>query len=130
MRNIKLEEGFIGADNWPTIGLAKVLPDANATHLPADATDEEKEQIMQSWTKVAVLKIHPITNFRVGYIIDDKAQFLKYPIHTLNGMFGMRVGARPIKFFVVAEDLNTSMQLEYIETTSEEDPKYSELPVY
>ncbi len=130
MKNVKLEEGFVGAENWPKMGLVKVLPDPQAAHLPDDLSDEQREEIIQSWKTVAVLKISPITNFRVGYVIDEQAQFLRYPIHTLNGMFGMRVGARPIKFFVIPEDLASPMQLDYIETTKEDNPKYEELPVY
>ena len=111
MKNVKLEEGFVGTDNWPTLGLVKVLPDPNAAHLPDDLSDEQKEEIIQSWKTVAVLKISPITNFRIGYIIDEVAMFLRYPIHTLNGMFGMRVGGRPVKFFVIPEDLVTRLQI-------------------
>jgi hypothetical protein len=130
MRNLKLEEGLVGEDNWPHIGVVKILPDPAAAHLPEDITDEQKEEIIQSWKTVAVLKISPITNFRIGFMVEDNVQFLKYPIHTLNGMFGMRVGAKPIKFFVIPEDLGTSMSLEHIETTKEDNPKYEELPVY
>jgi hypothetical protein len=98
--------------------------------LPDGLSDQEREEIVQSWKTVAVLKVSPITNFRLGFMVDDKVQFLKYPIHTLNGMFGVRIGARPVKFLVFPEDLATAMSLEHIETTKDENPKYSELPVY
>jgi hypothetical protein len=130
MKNLRLEEGLVGDDNWPNIGIVKVLPDPQAAHLPEDLSEQQREEIVQSWKTVAVLKVSPITNVRVGYIIDDTAKVLKYPIHTLNGMFGMRVGARPVKFFVVPEDFNTALSLELIEVTKEDNSKYSELPVY
>ncbi len=130
MKNVKLEEGLVGGDNWPTIGMVKILPDPQATHLPDDATEEQTEEVIQSWKTVAVLKISPITNFRIGYIIDEQARVLKFPVHTLNGMFGMRIGARPVRFFVVPEDFSTALQLEHIETVKDDNPKYEELPVY
>ena len=129
MKNVKLEEGLIGAENWPKMGMVKVLPDAEAAHLPDDATEEQKEEIVQSWKTIAVLKVSPITNFRIAYVIDDQMQFLKHPIPTLNGMFGVRIGARPVKFFVIPEDLYTEMTLDLIEVTKEDNPKYEELPV-
>jgi hypothetical protein len=130
MRNLKLEEGLVGADNWPSIGIIKIMPDISAAHLPENISDQETEEIIQSWKTVAVLKVNPITNFRLGFMIDDQAQFLKYPIKTLNGMFGVRVGARAVKFLVIPEDLLTPMTLEHVETTKEDNPRYEELPVY
>ncbi|HYE22491.1 MAG TPA: hypothetical protein VD998_02785 [Verrucomicrobiae bacterium] len=130
MRNLKLEEGLVGADNWPSMGMVKVPPDPAAAHLPDGLSDEEKEEIIQGWKTVAVLKVAPITNFRVAFLVDDHMQFLKHPIQTLNGKFGVRVGARPVKFFVIPEDLNTEMSLEHIDTVKENNPNYEDLPVY
>lgn len=131
MKNIKLEKALFGTDWWKGAKILSVPGDPTAESVPDNLSKEEQEKIIQGWKKIAVIQAEPSsTAFRIFYIYDGNVIFLKYPIETLNGKFGMRIGKEDAQFFAVDSNFQEPIQLTLIEVVSEDDPKYSELPLY
>ncbi|NIM46538.1 MAG: hypothetical protein GTN40_00035 [Candidatus Aenigmarchaeota archaeon] len=130
MRNIKIEKNWMGGKHWPNLAVVDVSGDPKATALPEGLSEEEKEKIIQSWRSIAVLKITPPVDVRVGYIHDNSSRFLKHKIETLDGMFGMRMGPETLKFIVIPRDLKTELKLELVGIISENSERYKNLPLY
>lgn len=129
MKNIKIEEQYVGHDFWPGISIVEVAGNPEAKPFP-QGTTEENETVIQTWQKVAVLKVAPEVPFKVGYIHGDSFHYLKVPVETEDGMFGMRVGDDDAKFFVLSAALDQDLSLELVELANENDPKYQNLPLY
>ncbi len=130
MRNLKLEQNLVGHENWPHLPIVEVPAHPEAKPLPDSLSVEEKEAIIQSWSRVAVFEVSPSIAFRVGFWMPQLCQFLKAPIEATKGQFGMRVGPGATSFFVIPEDLASEMTLKLVEVTDEDDPKYPDLPIY
>ncbi len=131
MKNIKIEKNLVGEEWWKDFPAVFIEGDARAAELPKDLSQAEKEAIIQSWKTVAILKASPSNiPFHVGFAVEGLVQFLKFPLETAEGMFGMRVGGGNVTFFVFPADLSASMKLELIEVTEEDDSRYENIPLY
>jgi hypothetical protein len=133
MKNIKIEKNLSGPDWWKSTFAIKVQGDTSAAELPAGLSREEKEKIIQGWKTIAVLEVEPKNvPFFVGFKSNAYLAILKYPLETLDGKFGMRmrIGKEDVEFFAVDKNLEKEIALKLVETTTEDDNKYLELPLY
>lgn len=130
MRNFKLERGLAAKSHWPHLGTVTIAGDDSAKVLPPGLSDEEKEEIVQSWQKVAVLKVTTDILVRLMFAIGDHAEFLRDPIITRDGLFGVHVGPQETRFIVFPDDGDSQTRLELIRVTTQVDPDYPDLPLY
>lgn len=131
MKNIKMEKRLVGPGWWRGTFAVEVQGDPNAAAIKAGLNQEEKEKVVQSWRTIAVLEVEP-NNSRcyVGFISGTYIGVLKYPLETLDGRFGMRVGPGDVKFFAFDPNLESEIRLRLTEVTKEDDPRYQNLPLY
>lgn len=130
MRDIKKEKNLIGKENWPKIPIVKVEGIKSAKRLGPDLSMKEGKKIVVSWKDIVVLKVSPEIPFFLGFIVGSHCQFLKFNTETENGMFGMRIGGEDVSFFVLSKDLETEINLKFVEMTKIDNPKYKDLPLY
>ena len=130
MKDMKKDKNLIGPENWPKIPIVEIKGVKEAKKLDSKMSMEEGEKVLKSWEDIAVLKASPDIPFYVGFIAGNHSQFLKYDTETAGGMFGMRVGPEDVKFFILPKDLKTEMNLELVEMTAIDNPKYQDLPLY
>ncbi len=130
MKNIKIERNFVGRAWWKGTKTVNISGIPEADSFSSDLPEEEKEKIIQSWKTIAVLETKSSKPFQVGFIRGDEVWILKYPIKTMNGKFGMRIGKDNLKFFAIDSTFQDPIQLSPIEIVEEGDPRYSDLPLY
>lgn len=130
MRNIKLERNLDNDEYWPHITTLKVSGSSSAAPIPTGTTQPDLENIIQSWTDIAVLKVSPITEFYFGFMLTDQAQFLNVPIETEDGKFGVHIGDSDITFLVFAKDMHTQLTIELVDRVNVDDERYPSLPLY
>ncbi|EKE28847.1 MAG: hypothetical protein ACD_3C00003G0001 [uncultured bacterium (gcode 4)] len=128
MQNIKIIKNLIWESFWPHITsvLVKWIPEEK--EIPSDLSTEEKEEIIQSWDNIAVLRVkcnNPV-KFYFGFSNLSVIQYLKYEFST-DMEFWVRVGPDDIRFFVFPVDLESEISLELIEITNENNDKYKDL---
>lgn len=128
MRNYKEEENLLGKENWPEIESVLVEGISDQNKITPGLSDEEKRAIINSWNKVAVIKVtaKEKTPFFAGFSTKNKIQFLKHAFET-DLKYGMRVGVDDIRFFAIPIDLNKKLEVELIEITDTNDKNYSDL---
>jgi len=110
--------------------IVTVEGDDSAQAIPEGASQEEGESVVQSWQRVAVLKVAPDIEVYIGFIAGEHAQLLNTPIQRQDGQFGVRVGDGEVKFFVLPKDLKTRVELELVQVTNTNDDKFPQLPLY
>ena len=131
MKNVKIEKQLTGPEWWKSTFAVEVKGDPNAADLPPGLSREEKKRVIQSWRTVAVLEIKPNGAPRyVGFISGTYLGVLKYPLETLDGKFGMRIGRGDVQFFAFDPNFENEIKLTLIEITKEGDPKYRDLLLY
>jgi len=131
MKDLKTQKGWAGDEYWPQLGVITVTGDDVAKAFPAGVSQPEGEAVVQSWTKVAVLKTDPNIPVYWGYMVGGvHAQFLNQPVETNQGRFGVRVGDGDVTFFVLPVDLKARPTLELVAVVDINDPQYAELPLY
>jgi hypothetical protein len=131
MRNVKIAKGLIGPKWWKNTVSVDIEGDPQAQQIPEGATQEEKEKIIQNWKKIAVLEVEPKNiPFYTGFISGNYIDFLKFPIETLDGKFGMRIGNGAVTFFAFDPDFEKELKIRLVETVQEDDSRYKELPLY
>ena len=128
MKNFKLEKNLTGDENWPSISFVSVkgIPGQNSVSEIEDSS--EREKIIQTWNNIAVLKAtsEQPTEFFLGFLKANRCQYLKHEF-TTDMEFGMRIGPEDVNFFVFPKDLNSLIKLEFVEQTTEDNPKYPDL---
>lgn len=133
MKNYKMENNLVGKENWPEWPTVFVEGDSSARELPQKGTEEEREEVVQTWSKVAILRAEseeegqPV-KFRVGFYNQAVISYLDHELET-DLDFGMRIGEGDVNFFVFPVDLKSKINLKLIEKTMEDDPKYPDLPI-
>jgi len=130
MRNIKLEKNLIGKAWWKGSKAVEVSGVAEAQHFPASLPEDEKEKIIQSWNTIAIFETSFPKPFQIAFFRENEVWILKFPIETLDGKFGMRIGKHDIKFFAIDSSFLEPVQLSLVEITNEDNPRYSDLPLY
>ena len=128
MINYKLTHNLIGAENWPRIATVFIKGVPNETNVSSNKLEEENEKIIQSWKNVVVLRAtsKKPTEIYIGFYNQAIASFLKHEFKT-NLDYAMRIGPGDINFFVFPKNLTTKINLEIIEQTTDDNPKYSNL---
>jgi hypothetical protein len=129
---MKTELNLTKDEFWTIVGHVTIEGDKTAAPFPSDAPQDEGEKIVQSWQKVAVLKVEPAENVMIGYITDKIGHiiFLNQPIQTKDGMFGMRVGDSNVSFFALNQNPKINTDLQLVEVVNVDDQKYTVLPLY
>lgn len=118
-------------EHWPCIGSVVVEAEPQlAMPIPAGASQQQAEEIVQTWQNIAVLRVSPNIDVMFGFQVGDHMQFLNTPIETDNGVFGVRLGDGVVRFFVIPVDMKSRPVLELVTTTNIDDPLYSNLPLY
>ncbi len=133
MKLKKIELGLEGDLYWPKICIVHVPGNASAATIPADATQEETEEIIRSWNTAAVLRVSPVDGkAMVGFWVDNEhCQYLNVPVETdPGGLFAMRVGDGDTNFFLIPQDHQTNYTLEFVAVVGVDDPKYTDVPLY
>lgn len=131
MKDIKTQKGWTTDEFWPQLGMVSVAGSEVAEAFPLGASQQEAEKIIQTWTRIAVLRTSADVPVYWGYIANGThAQFLNQPVETNEGLFGVRVGDGDVTFFVLPVDLKSRPTLELVEVTDVDNPKYTELPLY
>ena len=128
MRNYKVEKKLFGSKNWKRIAMVFVNGIPSAPPLLPNATEEENEEIIQSWNNILVMKAtsdRP-AEFYLGFYNKNVIEYLKHKFET-NLYFGMRIGPEDVNFFVFFKDLVSIIELEVIEQTTIDNSKYSNL---
>ena len=110
--------------------MVTVEADPQAAPLPPGLPDQEKEKIIQSWTKVAVLRLTAEVPARLAFFADGHAEFLTDPIKGQEGLFGVHVGPKDTTFLALPDDNQSPTKLELVEVTDLDDPRYPDLPLY
>ena len=130
MINYKLEHNLTGGKNWPRIKTVFIKGIPGEPDVSSEKSEEENEKIIQSWKNVAVIRAtseNP-TEIYLDYYNHDSIVYLKHEFKT-NLDYAMRIGTGDVNLFVFPKDLKTEVQVELIEQTTEDDPKYSNLMV-
>ena len=131
MIDVKTRDNIADDSNWPFIGSAMVKADSpGSMPIPEDASQVQGEEVVQSWRKVAVLKVVPDVDAYFGFQAGSHMQFLNVPVKKKDGLFGARIGDGDVRFFVIPKDLKSRLSLEHVSTVDIDDEGYSELPVY
>lgn len=131
MIDIKTTDNIAGDEMWPLIGSVAVgVSSSDAKPIPKDSSQIQAEEIVQSWQKVAVLKVVPDMDVYFGFQAGDHMQFLNVSIKKENGLFGARVGDGDVRFFVIPKDLKSRPSLELIDVVDIQDTNYINLPLY
>jgi len=129
---MKVELDLAKDEFWTKVGHVTVDGDKTAAPFPPDTPQGEGEKIVQTWQKVAVLKVDPAEDCLVGYITDNLGHiiYLNEPIKTKDGLFGMRVGDSKITFFALNKDAKINTSLELVKVTEVKDQEFADLPLY
>ncbi len=130
MKNVKLEEQLVGPAHWSKFGIVTVPGDPQAQELRPDIEQPAKEDVIQSWQMVAVLRVTTSVPIRLGFIAGNHAEFLIDPVMRLDGLIGVHVGPKETTFAVWPEDNSSETNLELVEVTTLDDARYPDLPVY
>jgi hypothetical protein len=130
MKDMKTELGLADDEHWPFVSMVTVSGDLTAAAMPIGVNQVEGEKTVQTWQKVAVLKVAPVSEVYFGFMAGDHAQFMNVPVKLQNGCFGTRVGQGDVKFFCVPKDLTMRVRLMLVKVTRTDDPEYSDLPLY
>ena len=131
MRNIKTERNLTGKNFWPRISYVDVQGVDSAKQRDRSVSESAQEEVIQSWLNIAVLKASPRTDFKFGYIQGNSFEFLCETIETdPEGQFGVRVGDKDTRFFILPTDLSSTFSLELVKITDETDPDFTNLPLY
>jgi hypothetical protein len=131
MRDIKTEQNLATDEYWPTMPIVLVPGDAQAQAMADGATQEQGEQAVQSWQRVAVLKVVPAAAVYWGFMSGTHSQFMNVPVELDgSGAFGVRVGDGEVSFYIIPVDLQTRLKLELVEITDISNPHYQNLPLY
>lgn len=122
MRDMKAEKGLGGDSNWPHISFVSV-PGVKGTG-----------GVIGEWHTIAVLEAQPLHfdtgSFQIGFKNGHNAQRLRWFIETFDGKFGMRIGSEDVEFFAIPFLHDREILLRLVEVTTEDDPKYADLPLY
>jgi hypothetical protein len=131
MKNLKIAKGFVGHEFWPGVAFVDVEGRPSAEKFPRDETEQQMENVIQSWNEIVILRASPTVPFKFGYTQGNAFHYLKEIIEVdSEGRFGVRIGDGKVRFFVLPTTLDQDMKLEIVEITKETDPKYPELPLY
>lgn len=130
MINYKVKHNLTGSENWPNFSTVFVEGNPEAQDVSSAESSEEKERIIQSWDNIAVLKAtaEKPTDFYFGFYNQAVISYLKHEF-TTDLEFGVRIGSEDINFFVIPKEWGSPMELELVEKTKEDDPKYEDLIV-
>ena len=131
MIDIKTKENLATDEWWVKIGAVKVSGNTSAQAIPQGATQSQGEETVQTWQQVAVLDVgEHAPEFYVGFLVGEHTQFMRVPIKTQHGKFGMRIGDGEVVFYVLPIDLKIAMELTLVEVVDIHDDRYVDLPVY
>ena len=131
MKDVITSINLTGPRWWKDVLAVEIKGDPDAADLPADVSSEERGRIIHGWKIVAVFTLEPKdAPAYVGFISGTYIGVLKYPLETLDGKFGMRIGRSDVKFFAFDPNLENEIRLTLIEVTKEDDPRYPDLPLY
>lgn len=131
MRDMKSLHSLATDEHWPFIGSVVVEADSPAAmQIPVGASQQQAEEIVQTWQKVAVLRVSPHIDVMFGFQAGDHMQFLNTPVETDGGVFGARLGDGAVRFFVIPVDMKSRPVLELVTITNIDDPQYTNLPIY
>lgn len=133
MKLRKIEHKLEGDKYWPKLPIVHVQGSSSAQEIPQGASQPEAEEVIRSWQQAAVLRVTPAdSKALIGFWIDaGHCQYLNEPVETTEaGLFAMRIGKDDVDFFIVPQDHQTNYQLELVEVTSIDNPKYAPVPLY
>lgn len=128
MKNFKLENNLIGAENWPEIASVYVAGNKKAMPLNSEKDEEYNEAVIQSWDKIVVLHAmapKPI-KFSIGFTDKFVTKYLKHEFET-DLKFAMRIGPKNFQILVLPKNIEDKILLEVVEYTTENDEKYEDL---
>ena len=128
MKNFKLENNLIGADNWPEIASVYVAGNKKAMALNPEKDEEYNEAVIQSWDRIVVLHVMAPkpTKFRIGFTDKFVTKCLKHEFVS-DLKFAMRVGPKNFQILALPKNIEDSILLEVVEYTTENDEKYKDL---
>jgi len=128
MKNYKIENNLVGDEKWPNIPFVAVK--GISKERSASGIDDvvERENVIQSWKNIAVMKAtsDKPTKFYIGFLKGDLCQYLKHEF-TTDMEFGMRISPEDTNFIAFPLNFEDKIQLELIDQTTENDPKYQDL---
>lgn len=133
MKLRKIELKLEGDVHWPKLPIVHVDGLSSAKEIPQGASQPEAEEVIRSWQQAAVLRVTPADGRALaGFWLDaDRCQYLNQPVETTaDGLFAMRVGKENVDFFIIPQDHQTNYQLELVEVTGIDNPKYDNVPLY
>ncbi len=130
MRNIKLERSLDADEFWPVMAMVTVTGSQLAAPITEGMAQPQLEEVIQSWSEIAVLKVTPNVECHFGFMIENHAQFLNTPVETEDGKFGVHIGDSDSTFLVFAKDMKTKLTLELVDRVDINDQNYATLPLY
>ena len=95
--------------------------------------DQTVQADRSTWKTMAVLEVHPRNvPFLVGWRTEQfvATEFYSEPAETLDAKLAMEVGDQGVWFVARAIDGRTQLIIELVELTTQDDPKYENLPRY
>ena len=128
MRNFKLENNLVGEVNWPKFASVFLSGNRKALHLDVLKSQEYNDAVVESWEKVAVLRVlaPEKTKFHLGFATKKSVQYSNPEFET-DLKFAVRLGPSDINFFVFPENIKDKILLEVVEITTDKDEKYKDL---
>jgi len=129
MIDYKQKYNLAGNNLWPHIASVYVKGIPNEPDINHNELSDENEKIIYSWKNVVVLKAtsdHP-TPFFVGFSHEKAMKYLDLEL-TTDTSFALRIGVNDIRFFVIPKsNLSEKINLEVVEITTEDNPKYADV---
>lgn len=132
MRDLKTEKQLAGDEFWTKIPLIVVPGDPTAKAFPEGVSQEAGEKIVQTWNRIAVLKVSPVdVPALFGFMAGDHVQYMNVPVETdKDGRLGVRVGDGDVRFFLLPQDHKQPLTMELVEVAEQDNPNYQTMPLY
>jgi hypothetical protein len=108
-----------GRESWSRIYLVAVPGDPTASH------------DIDHWTRAVVLRVsRNAPTFTVAIRTGDILKRSRVPVEHHNGLFRVKLGPSNIEIQAIPRYSNSVVELELVEVTAIDDPRYNELPLY
>lgn len=94
------------------------------------AKGREEDPKMETWRKVAILRVEPETRFFIGYISIFSPTPVMNSLICDGRLVGMRPGPENVILVAQAQDATEQIKLILVEVADIDDPQYASVPLY
>lgn len=128
MKNLEPENNLAHEESWEKIASVLIKGDKNVASLNSEKSEEYNQAVFSSWENVVVFHVMAPqkTKFHIAMTTRKKVRYLPQELET-DMKFGMRIGPKDFKVFIIPDDIRKKVLLEVIEYTKVNNEKYKDL---